>query len=155
MTKFPRLALSAALIAAALPGAALANNASGQVKLKGTVALTCTVAVQDMNESLDLVNGEANQSVGTVVETCNSGSGYTISLSSSNGGALVSDTGTAPVAYSVSYDGQGGSLGSALSVSRNGAQFGRQATLAVNVQGNAQALAGNYSDTVTITIAAK
>ena len=91
-----------------------------------------------------------------VVETCNSGSGYNITLSSANAGSLKSSGGGTPsVGYTVSYDGQSGSLGSSLQVARSSAQFGKNAALAISIPANSQAVAGSYSDTVTITIAAK
>jgi spore coat protein U-like protein len=147
-------AVAAAIAMVAGSTAALAD--SGTVALKGKVDLVCTIAVTDLNQSLELVQGTSNKTVGTMVENCNSGTGYTVSLSSANGGALKSaGAGTAAIAYTVAYDGQSGSLGSAMQVTRSTAQFARNAALSVTVPANAQAIAGDYADTVTITIAAK
>lgn len=148
--------IAAAVTLAGVSAAQAADSASGTIQLKGTVALSCTVAVSDLSPSLNLVSGESARPVGTVVETCNSGTGYTISLSSANAGQLTSSSnGTTPIGYSVSYDNQGGKLNNAMQVTRSSAQFGKSSTLAVSIDGNARAIAGNYADTITITIAAK
>jgi spore coat protein U-like protein len=144
---------AAALSLFSLP--ALADSTSGTVALKGTVPLVCTVGVTDLNQSLNLTGGESNKSVGSVVENCNSGTGYNITVSSSNSGKLKAASGSAEISYTVGYDGQSGGLGSNLTVARSGAQFAKTSSLAVTVPANAQAIAGSYSDTVTITIAAK
>ena len=145
------LLLAAALTLLSLP--ALADSVSGTIALRGTVPLICTVAVTDLNQSLNLVGGENGRQVGTVVENCNSGTGYTVSLSPSNAGKLKAANGQIP--YTVSYDGQAGSLGSQMQVTRATAQFAKTSTLNITVPANAQAIAGDYSDMVTITIAAK
>ena len=156
MSKIAAIARTA-LIAAALAGAAAAPATaatSGTVKLQGTVALNCTVAVTDLNQSLNLVSGESARQVGEVKETCNSGTGYSISISSANGGVLKNEN-SGSVRYQVAYDGQANYLTTALAVPRATAQFGKTIPLTVSLDGSANAIAGSYSDTVTITIAAK
>ena len=156
MSRFATAALIAAALTAATASGALAQNASGTVQLTGTVALSCTVAVTDLKQQLNLVSGESSKQVGTVVETCNSGNGYTVTLNSANGGSLKNTSGgNASVSYTVSYDGQNGGLNNGMQVSRSSAQFAKNVPLAVSIQGNNNAVAGSYSDTVTITIAAK
>jgi len=151
-----RTALVAAALLGITAGTAMAAGASGTVQLKGTVALSCTVAVTDLNQTLNLTGGESNKQVGTVVENCNSGTGYNITVSSSNGGTLTAPgNGTQPINYTASYDGQSGSLSGSLVVARQNAQFNKSAALSVTIPANAQAIAGSYSDTVTITIASK
>ncbi|WP_114391518.1 spore coat protein U domain-containing protein [Oleisolibacter albus] len=146
--------LLAALIAtAALATPAFAQSASGTIRLNGTVALTCTVAVADANQSLNLLSGENEKVVGTVTENCNGAQGYRISLSSSNNGRLKS--GNNAIDYQVKYENQGGSLGGTMVVDRGNAQFDKRVDLKVTVPANAQAIAGAYTDTVTIQIAAK
>lgn len=145
--------VSAALLLAAYAVPVQAAGATGTLRLKGNVTQVCTVEVRDMGTDLNLVNGSNTVPVGEVTENCNSGTGYTITLSSQNEGKLTTGTG-AQVPYTVNYDGAtGGAHG--LQVNRDGARFDKKSTLAVNVNGNAQAIAGNYTDTVTITIAAK
>ena len=150
-----KIVLAPAAFAAALllAGAASAQS-TGSVVVKGNVPLNCTVAVTDLNQSLNLNGGETDKQVGSIVENCNSGTGYNISLSSSNAGQLKNSLGNL-IGYTVKYDGGAGNLGSAMQVSRNTAQFGKTSPLAVSLNGSAQYIAGNYADTVTITIAAK
>jgi len=153
-------AISAGASAAFVIGAvslAAANplgTGSGSVRLKGDVALACSVTVTDLGQSLNLVGGETGKAVGSIVETCNAGTGYLVTINSANAGYLRNDAAGA-IAYSVTYDGQGGTLGNALPISRTGAQFGRQSALAVTVPAGNQATAGTYSDTLTVTITAK
>ncbi|MDE1145300.1 MAG: hypothetical protein PW843_01620 [Azospirillaceae bacterium] len=148
--------IAAAAIAATLFTAAPAlADSSGTVKLSGVVSLSCVVTVTDNNASLNILAGSSNVQVGSVVETCNDGAGYTITVASANGGALKSSaTGAQAVAYTTNYDGTNGS-GSSFTVTRSGAQFGKTAALYVTVPANAQAIAGTYNDTLTVTIAGK
>ncbi|WP_119677521.1 spore coat protein U domain-containing protein [Indioceanicola profundi] len=148
--------VAAALIATAaltVAGSAAAAT-SGTIKLNGKVDLACSVSVQDLNQQLNLAGGDSNKAVGKVTETCNSGNGYRISISSQNGGKLRGERGT-EIGYQVNYDNQGGTLGSAMNVDRAGARFGQQYDLKVSVQGSDQYIAGAYEDTLTVTIAAK
>ncbi|MDE1145301.1 MAG: hypothetical protein PW843_01625 [Azospirillaceae bacterium] len=148
--------IAAAAVAAATLFAVPAFAAtSGTVKLNGTVALTCTVAVTDNNATLNILAGSSNVQVGSVVENCNDGAGYTITVASANNGALKSSAnGAQAVTYTTNYDGTNGS-GSSFTVSRSGAQFAKTAAMYVTVPANAQAIAGSYADTLTITIAGK
>jgi spore coat protein U-like protein len=154
MTKFFAKTAAAALIAAAAVAPAMAQNASGTIQLKGNVALSCTIAVQDLNQSLALKAGETAKTVGSVTETCNSGSGYKITLASANAGKLKS--GNFTINYTVSYDnGSAGALTSQMVIDRATAQFGKKSDLKVTVPASDQYIAGDYADTVTVTIAAK
>jgi spore coat protein U-like protein len=145
-----------ALVALALAAGAAAANTSGTIRLQGSVAARCTVAVTDAQQSLNIVGGETSKQVGTVVENCNSGSGYTVSISSVQGGVLRSQAaGAGAIAYSLSYGGVAGALTTALAVVRDGAAFDRSVPVAVSMPANPQAIAGAYTDTITITIAAR
>jgi spore coat protein U-like protein len=152
-----------ALIAVTVAGMALfgsvtaqAQSATGTIRLMGTVAVNCTVAVTDLSPSLNLVGGETAKQVGTVVENCNSGTGYTVSVASAGKGTLTSTgSGTQPVSFTLGYDGQSSSLSSDLTLNRSTAQFGKSVPVTVTIPANAQRIAGSYSDTLTITIAAK
>lgn len=150
---FRTLAITAAATSALLFAAAAEASTSGTIQLKGSVATTCTISVSDVNATLDIVGGENSRSVGTVVENCNSGSGYDITITSANAGALRS--GNATVNYSVVYDNQTQTLGSPWTVNRNSAQFGKQVTVGVTIPARPNAVAGTYTDTLTIQIAAK
>ncbi|TWB41722.1 spore coat protein U domain-containing protein [Nitrospirillum pindoramense] len=153
MIRFAAAALIAAASLAAAPAFAAAG-ASGTIQLNSTVAQTCTVAVTDAGAQLNILSGSNAVTVGSVVETCNDGAGYQISVTSANGGTLKSNaTGAQPVSYTPIYDGQ--SSGSSVNVVRSSAQFNKTATVAVTVPANAQAIAGSYTDTLTITIQGK
>lgn len=152
--------LAAALAAAAaIAGAASGANAqaaSGTIRLSGTVAVNCTVAVTDLNQSLNLVAGETSKQVGSVIENCNSGTGYTITVASANTGRLTSTgTGTSPVSFTLGYDGQSSTLATALSLTRSTAQFAKTVPVTVTIPAAANRIAGTYTDTLTVTIDAR
>ncbi|WP_044561505.1 hypothetical protein [Azospirillum sp. B4] len=154
---FRRIAaiVAASTLASTLLAAPALADTSGTVKLSGTVSLNCSVAVTDASAQLNILSGSSNVQVGTVVETCNDGAGYTITVASANGGSLKSSAnGAQPVAYTTSYDGTNGS-GQSFTVTRSGAQFNKTANVSVTVPASAQAIAGSYADTLTITIAGK
>ncbi|WP_044558555.1 spore coat protein U domain-containing protein [Azospirillum sp. B4] len=150
MIRFAAIAAVAAATLAAAPAFAAAG-ASGSIQLNSTVAQTCTVSVTDAGAQLNILSGSSAVTVGSVVENCNDGAGYQISVSSANGGNLKSSaTGAQPISYTPIYDGQ--SAGSSVNVVRSAAAFNKTATVAVTVPANAQAIAGAYTDTLTITI---
>lgn len=127
---------------------------SGNFRLRGTIALSCTIAVEDLGLSLALNAGESAKTVGSVTETCNSGSGYKITLASANAGQLKS--GPNAIAYSVGYDnGSAVALTTALAVDRANAQFAKKSALTVTIAASDQYIAGDYADSITVTIAAK
>ena len=154
--------LFTAAAAIAFAGFATAAHAApvgdtGAVPLAGTVVTNCTIEVKALNPALDIVAGEKDTAVAEITETCNSGKGYDVSFSSANDGTLVSEAdGTGPAAYAVAYDGETGDLAKEdWTVSRKGAEFGKKATLAVSIDANPEAIAGDYADTITVQIAAK
>ena len=156
MIRFAALAAAALILSAGAASAQSAQGAaaSGTVKLNGTVSLNCTVAVTDLGTSLNLTAGGNNVQVGTVTESCNDGAGYTINVTSANGGKLSSAAANSqPISYTTLYD--GASASGNVAVTRSSANFGKVASLNVTVPAAAQAIAGTYSDTLTIAIAAK
>lgn len=136
-----------------------ANPAAGKnLNLAGQVNVICTVTIAATAKaaSLDLQAGEQNVSVGVVTEDCNSSNGYTVSVNSQHGGQLRSGDASAPLArYTASYDDAAGSIAAGLTAKRKSAFFGRTVNLVVSVPANAQAIAGSYSDSITVVIAAK
>ena len=134
-----------------------ANTA--KLDLLGVVASNCTIAITPTAKasSLDLQRGETDTVVGTVTENCSSTRGYTVSITSQNGGQLRSGGATAPlVNYSARYDNATGSLAaSGLDTRRNQASFNYQRSLLVSLPANPQVIAGSYSDSVTFVIAAR
>lgn len=150
---FRTLTIAAAATATLMFAGATEASTSGTIQLKGSVAKACTVSVSDINTTLDISGGESSRSVGTVVENCNSGAGYDITITSSNAGALRS--GNEAVNYTLVYDNQSQTLGSPWTLTRSGAQFNKQVTVGVSIPAKPNAVAGTYTDTLTIQIAAK
>jgi spore coat protein U-like protein len=153
--KTPKLLLA---LAVAMGASVATAQSQGTVQLKGTVGANCTLNVGTLAKAgtLAIVAGETQAKVATISETCNIGNGYKVTLASANAGSLLSAaTGATPVAYIASYDDAGGTIATGMSAQRDSAQFGKQADLIVQFAGNAQAIAGDYSDTITLTISAK
>jgi hypothetical protein len=150
------IALSA--VAAAFGAHAATASDSAKLELRGSVAVNCTIAVQPTAKAtnLDILGGEKDTLVGVVTENCNSGNGYSVHLSSDNAGQLLSKAaGAKPTVYSASYDDGAGDIAKEIVASRDQAQFDRQGKLTVSFAGDAQAIAGVYSDIVNLVIKAK
>ncbi|MDA1071436.1 MAG: hypothetical protein O2825_08560 [Proteobacteria bacterium] len=130
-----------------------ASDNSGTLVVRGSVETNCTVSIEDMGARLDLTKGVNNVVVGKVTETCNDPDGYSITFTSQGGGKLMN--GKAEVEYTASYDNQNHqNLGSEMRLSRKDAAFGDVNELKVTVKGSDQRVAGNYTDIITVTIAA-
>lgn len=146
--------LSALVAALLVAGSAhAAGPTSGQIIIRGTVGSICEIGVVDYGTNLDLVAGESNRAVGQVTETCNDADGYSVSFTSSEGGKMVGPLGAAS-AYRVNYDTiSDTSLSSDAAIARPDPQWNVQHDLTVNVEGQNELPAGEYRDTVTVTIA--
>lgn len=146
--------LSALVLALVAAGSAhAAGPTSGQIIIRGTVGSICEIGVVDYGTNLDLVAGESNRAVGQVTETCNDADGYSVSFTSSEGGKMVGPLGAAS-AYRVNYDTiSDTSLSSDAAIARPDPQWNVQHDLTVNVEGQNELPAGEYRDTVTVTIA--
>jgi hypothetical protein len=139
-------------------GAFAADQDAAKLELRGSVAVNCTIAVKPTAKatSLDILGGENNTLVGVVTESCNSGNGYTVSVNSDNAGQLLSKSaGAKPTVYTAAYDDASGDIAKELLASRDTAFFNRQGNLTVSFAGDAQAIAGVYSDIVNVVIKAK
>lgn len=155
-TRGPLGRLLLAMTALAALGAAPAARAAGTVVLKGTMVTNCGVVVDDLNATVNLTGGSTNLNVATVGEKCNDKDGYTVTVTSANGGALVNAAGTrAP--YTASYSGVSGrSLATPLVLTRTKDQKSFvYRNFTVTLPPNAQLTAGSYVDTITITLAAR
>ena len=151
------LALASLICANAFADPA-SSNSSTSMQLLGTVATACTISVTPTAKSttLNITGGESSTLVGVVTENCNDGVGYTVTVTSSNLGQLVSTaTGSTPTTYTATYDNATGAINKALTATRTQAYFAKQGNLAVTFAGNSQAIAGSYSDNLNIVIAAK
>ena len=154
--KSTKLFLSLIVAAGLSPLAQAAESA--QLQLRGTVAVNCSISVTPASKAsnLNINGGEAGALVGTVVESCNAGNGYLVSVTSSNGGYFTSSaTGASPVAYSVNFDNNVGNMSTGVTATRDTPQSSRESNLVVSFQGNSSAAAGEYSDTINITLAAR
>ena len=130
--------------------------ASGQFDVAGVVSARCAIQVEDLSTTLDLQTGETGAQVAIIKESCNSGSGYTVSFSSANGGDMVHETDSSlKVDYGFNYDTvSGGDLAGGATLSRAGLEFQRAHAVTIDVTGDYERQAGNYADIVTVTIAA-
>ena len=148
------LTMSALVVALVAAGAAhAAGPVSGQIIIRGTVGSICEIAVVDYGTILDLVGGESNRPVGQVTETCNDADGYSVSFTSAEGGKMIGPRG-AESEYRVNYDAiSDTNLSSSASIARPDPQWNAQYDLTVNVEGQDELPAGEYLDTVTVTIA--
>lgn len=156
------LGLIALGLAAVPAGPALAQTApaaasSATLHIGGTVATRCTVAVTDNQTSLNLTQGQTTAPVAAVTEQCNAGDGYTVTVTSTNGGQLRSDApGSVPVSYSMAYDSTAAGKGGTLTADRTApSTTARQSLLTISTPANAQLAAGTYQDTLTVAITAK
>lgn len=149
-------AIALAIIASAFSAQAATDTA--QLELRGSVGVNCTIAVTPTAKatSLDILGGEKEALVGVVTENCNSGTGYTVSLTSGNAGQLLSKSaGAKPTNYEARYDDGVGEIAKEIVAARDKAHFGREGKLTVSFAGDKQAIAGVYSDIVNLVIAAK
>jgi spore coat protein U-like protein len=154
MFQSKRIALTiAALLVAGATQASVAPT-SGQIIIRGTVGSICEIGVVDYGTNLDLVAGEANRPVGAVTETCNDPDGYSVAFTSDKGGKMIGPR-DAESAYRINYDSIADhSLAADVAVERPDPQWGLRHELTVNVDGQDQLPAGEYTDVVTVTIAA-
>ncbi len=128
---------------------------SGQIRLRGEVPTVCTVGVIDRGVILDLSGANTRATVAAIEERCNAPNGYTVTLSSRNGGELrLEDARMAGIAYSMSYPGASQSRPGALVAVRSEPGAGTR-DLAITTPAAAGAPAGVYEDIVTVSIAAK
>lgn len=144
------------LVLGASPSAAAVSQ-RGTVPLHGTVATSCYLVVTDHGSAIDMENGAFFQAVGSVGESCNKGQGYTVTIASENNGRMVNETGQG-VGYAISYgDLLLDTLRAPVELTRRYAQpelRTRQFRVLVPVAFRSLT-AGTYSDTITLTIAAR
>lgn len=129
----------------------------GTLQLKGNVPVNCGITVASVAKAttLDLLNGETAISVGNSTEVCNNANGYTISLTSLNGGKLVD--GAFNVPYTIKYGGDTfKSLLTTATVVKTTPSLTAKTTVIssvlVTVPANPNLVNGDYSDIVTITM---
>lgn len=134
---------------------------TGSLVLSGSVPVTTSIAVSAAGSasSLDLSTTQSDLQVATVVETCNSTGGYTVTLSSANSGALKNGN-YGSVSYTAKYNGSSVSLTSSgttvTSVSSPSSTVNTSKPLTISYTGQSagQMFAGAYTDTITLSITA-
>lgn len=130
----------------------------GTLQLKGNVPVNCGITVVPVAKAttLDLLNGETGIAVGNSTEVCNNANGYTISLTSANGGKLVN--GSLNVPYSLKYgnDTVFRNLLTTPALVKTVPNMTSKATaistILITVPANPNLVNGDYSDIVTITM---
>jgi hypothetical protein len=133
---------------------------SGTLILKGTVPrlLEITVNPEAIASNLPLDTTQANTLVAVVNEKSNSKTGYNVSISSANQGQLVHESEASSVVnYSLRYNGNlvDLALGETYTYSGAGANNNnRNVNISYTGIDHDLLIEGDYSDTVTFTIAA-
>jgi hypothetical protein len=129
------------------------------LNLKGIipVILDISVAAETLATNLPLDQAVNAQKVGTVTERSNSGTGYKVSASSANGGKLVRTGDTSSfITYQMSYSSNTIALNTTptqIAKSSARGQFNRDLRISYSKPADYTA-SGEYTDTVTLTIAA-
>lgn len=159
------LAISALLVAPAAWGATATITISGSVD--ASTQITATAAPALSND--ELVNGVTDKPMSSVNEKCNKHDGYTVMLESANAKAASSSqarmngaiaANSSVINYTIKYDGATVTLdntGAAKitdATEKTGGQ-GIDKPLAISIAAGQNPAADTYSDTLTLTIAAK
>ena len=133
---------------------------TGTLLLKGSVPrlFDITVTPAPIASTLPLNTTQANTAVAVINEKSNSNTGYNVSISSANLGQLVHDTvGTSVINYSLRYNGGSVNLATGQTFTYSGAganNNNRNVDISYTGIAHDLLIEGDYSDTVTFTIAA-
>lgn len=132
---------------------------SDTLLLKGNVPsrLSIQVSAEAIASNLPLDTTQTNTKVATVLEKSNSNSGYKVTISSANQGALVRDNGSEQFPYTLSYDGSALDLSSDVEqVHSSAAAVAASKDLEISYTGvdPEDMVEGDYTDTITFSIAA-
>ncbi|WP_044560860.1 hypothetical protein [Azospirillum sp. B4] len=124
------------------------------IAVKGVVESNCFVSLSTDDSSLPTDGG--NIMLGALGEHCNESSGYTVVLSSTNGGALVDASGN-KIPYTISYDQvDGRPLSEPQVINRLDPQTElRTGALLLSLPRQLVRQGGFFSDTLTITVRAR
>lgn len=148
---------TALLIAAAIllaPAGGRAQSQQATITLRGSVATECSIAISSASATVNLTAGQQSVPVATVQERCNAANGYVVSVSSQNGGRLTSDGGSG-VGYSLHYGDTNSAQNGSINTNRTVSGAARSTVLSVSVPASPTLPAGDYQDTVVISITAK
>ncbi|MEA1650873.1 hypothetical protein UAJ10_17855 [Nitrospirillum sp. BR 11164] len=124
------------------------------IAVKGVVESNCFVSVSTGDSNLSTDGG--NVMLGDLGEHCNESAGYTVVLSSNNGGALVDANGN-KIPYTISYDQvDGRPLSEPQVINRLDPQTElRTGSILLSLPRQTVRRGGFFSDTVTITVRAR
>jgi len=133
----------------------------GLLTLTGVVDVRYEISLSTSSAAVNIITGEANRVVAQATEVSNNLSGYKISMKSTNASRLVHNTdNTKFVAYTISYDDSATqhSLLTTDTVVKPASALAGLTTDVSNIRvsfpAQPNAVAGTYSDTLTISISA-
>ncbi|MDG5496695.1 hypothetical protein [Niveispirillum sp. BGYR6] len=155
MRKLSQIAavMAVALLALANPaGPAQGQASQATLTIRGSVTAECSIGISNNTATVNLTAGQATVPVATVEERCNAANGYVVTVASQNRGTLSS--GTASVAYGLQYGDVAAQNGS-VATTRAASGQARSTTVSVSVPASPSLPAGEYADTVIISITAK
>ncbi|WP_207476691.1 hypothetical protein [Arenibaculum pallidiluteum] len=148
------LPLAAAMAASLSPRLAWAGGSSAVIQLRGIVPQDCSVSVQDRGVVFELGAAAQSRSVAAIEERCNAPAGYTVTLSSRNGGELRPEGGAgAGLPYVMTYDdATPAGAGRVVAARPPGTET---KDLYVETRPADGLRAGSYDDTIVVTVEAK
>lgn len=131
-------------------------NDTGTLTVRGNMPLITELRIIDNGVTLNLEQPQTDVVIGSVLERSNSSSGYRVTLTSLNGGSLVSSDDE--MEYSILYDGSDVDLSTPSIISENNNRTslgGIEKELSVTHSGSSEELLlsdGDYSDSLTFEI---
>ncbi len=143
---------------AIVSSAIAAPGPSATLELKGSIDKKVSIDLIDDTgaDSLDLVAGAAAVKIATLTERSTSKDGYTVSISSANGGELLN--GSESITYSITYGGEAVDLDAGSDLPRTtralGAGVDKDVEITFAAQDEEATVSGDYTDTITFSIAA-
>ncbi len=132
----------------------------GSIVLQGIVPATTAITVVGVSpfNSLDLTTTQANLNIASITEQNNTALGYTVKLTSANSGLLKNGT-LGQIAYTAKYNAVSVVLSTTpVTVTNQGPQLtpvNVNKSMSISYTGvpSASLMQGNYTDTLTFTIA--
>jgi len=143
------------LLVPTLAASAALAGSSASIHLRGVVPQVCSVSVQDRGVVFDLGAAGQARSVAAIEERCNAPAGYTVTLSSRNGGELRPETGTggSGLPYVMTYEGATAAGAGRVVANRPPGVETKDLFVETGAAGNLPS--GSYEDTIVVTVEAK
>jgi spore coat protein U-like protein len=155
MRKISQIAVCMAVLLVSMAdtvGPARGQASQATLTIRGSVTAECSIGISNSSATVNLIAGQTGVPVATVEERCNAANGYVVTVASQNGGTLSS--GASSVAYGLQYGDVTAQNGS-VATSRSATGQARTTTVSVSIPASPQLPAGDYADTVVISITAK